>query len=144
LLGVWNVTGFITEAKTSGSVQGITINSTTSGYGKDFNMTTTFSENPNIASAEGNYTSVTTTTIPGQQDLVKEIIVNSIDGLDQALWNLNGNTLTFINDEGLTTESEITEFTSNKLILKSIVSESQVIDGISVDIEAEVVITLEK
>jgi hypothetical protein len=144
LVGEWNVTAQTLDTSTTASNQGITISSNTKSYGKDFNFLFTFSENPNVISAIGTYTSVNTTTIPGQSDLVQEFDVNSIDGFDSGNWSLSGNTITFTDNNNEESFAEIVEYSGTKLILKAVVNEEQDISGVSVKISGEMLLTLEK
>ena len=146
LIGTWNATAQTLEFATSATVQGVTITSNSSGYGKDFDFIYTFSENPNIVSTNGSYTSVTTITssIPGQSDIDQEIELNSIDGFDSGTWSLDNNTITISDPSGQSSAAEVVEFTGSKLKLKITLDESQNINGISADISGEIFLTLEK
>jgi hypothetical protein len=146
LIGTWNATAQTLELATSAIIQGVTITSNSSGYGKDFDFIYTFSENPNIVTTSGSFTSVTNTTsnIPGQSDIDQEIELNSIDGFDSGTWNLDNNTITISDSSGQTSVAEVVEFTGSKLKLKITIDESQNISGISADISGEMFLTLEK
>ncbi|ARV14495.1 lipocalin family protein [Polaribacter sp. SA4-12] len=146
LIGTWNATEQTMELASSFTINGVTITSNSSGYGKDFDFIYTFAENPNIVAATGSYTSVTTTTssIPGQQDIDQEIELNSIEGFDSGIWSLDGNSITISDSSGQSNTAEIVEFTGSKLKLKIAIDESQNISGINADISGEIFLTLEK
>jgi hypothetical protein len=144
IVGSWNVTDFTIEVSTSVTAQNVTATSKTSGYGKDFDFIYTFSENPNVASGQGSYTSVTTTEIPGQQDIVQELVVNSIDGLDEGSWSLEGSSITIIDPNNQSSTADIISFSGDKLILKQSVDQDQNINGSTITITGEAFITLEK
>lgn len=144
LLGAWDVTALNLDLSTSATVQNVTATSTSKTYGKDFDFIYTFSENPNEITAVGSYTSVTTTSIPGEPDDTQEIRVSSIDGLDSGNWSLEGNILTLIDNNNQSSSAEITSFSGNKLTLKQFVDETVDVLGTIVTIKGEMLLTLER
>ncbi len=144
LVGEWNVTAQTLDITTTGNFQGIALTSKTTGYGKDFDFTYTFSKNPNIVAVKGKYTSVTTTSILGQPDNTQEIEVHSVDGFDSGTWNLSGNTISITDSSNLTGIADVIEFTGNRIKLQLTINETESINGANVSVSGEMFLTLEK
>ncbi len=79
MLGTWNLTEITTEGTTKSTANGVTIESTFSSFGKNYNAKTIFTENPNNFESSGSYTSVLTTTTLGQENTI-EVPLNNILG----------------------------------------------------------------
>jgi hypothetical protein len=111
LVGKWAVTGVDYKGTSTTSVDGIELESSFTGKGKDMNMTVTLNENPATFTSTGSYTVALTTTVMGAsytQDYPFEGFM--IDGT----WKQDGNTLTVTNSGG-TQQATIVELTASSL-----------------------------
>lgn len=158
LVGEWNVVGFESDVKTKTSFNGETINSTITTTGKDFNFVYTFTQNPNLITSKGSYTSVTTISSQGETETLTNENISSVDGLDSGSWTLNGNIITLnINDnteeiplEGINLENinkaEIIEFSEKTMKIKvdanQKVSDNEI--GFKIDLDIEMFLTFER
>ena len=144
LIGTWNVTSqTIENGSINYTVDGETISVTYSARAEDLDFTISFSENPNIITADGSYTFIVTTTFMGQTN-TDEIEAVSIDGLDSGNWSLTNNTIKVTETNGDAGLLTITEYAGNILKLKAIINESETIDGETLTLSATLYVTLEK
>lgn len=144
LVGTWNVIAQgIENGTTKTTVAGQTTTITFESYGKDFNFTYVFTESPNVVVAQGTYTNVVTTTVAGQT-FTQEGPSSSIDGLDSGTWILNQNSLVLVNNNGVSDEAMIEEFTPTKLILKIAFERSTNQGGIQSETKGTMYLELEK
>jgi hypothetical protein len=140
MVGTWAITGVDYKGTSTTTVDGTSIKANFTGTGKDMDLTTTFSTNPNVVTSEGSYTITLTTTYMGQtttEDYPFEEVVT--DGT----WTLNGNTLTITDDFG-PQSATIVEQSSTRLKLKLNVSESETDQGVTYSTNVEATYTFAK
>ncbi|MDF4204728.1 hypothetical protein PXD56_17285 [Maribacter sp. SA7] len=115
ITGTWNLTALESnDGQSDTNFDGTSILTTFTEVGKDFDTVITFTENPNIVTSEGNYTTVTTTTIMGETS-TEEVIGE--DFFENNEWRLEGNILYFGSGEeevGFT----ITELSDSRMSLR--------------------------
>jgi hypothetical protein len=113
--GTWKMTSLhVDDGISTTTALGQEITYTYKIHGKDYDTSTTFTENPNEFSSSGSYTSVLILELLGQKDTT-ETVITAAPGT--GMWFVNGNTLTQI-FYGDTTKFDILEFTNSKLSLK--------------------------
>lgn len=115
VVGNWELIEIYTDDGISTSTGlGETFSYTYSFYGKDFDIVTTFSENPNTFTSSGSYTAVTTIVIDGVENTT-ETAVPAFNTPGQ--WSIDGDT--FVQTiSGNTTEFQILELSDTKLRLR--------------------------
>jgi hypothetical protein len=140
MVGSWYVTAIDYSGTTTTTASGITLRADFTGKGKDMDLTTTFSANPNTVTGEGTYTIVLTTTAGGTTS-TDEFLFDEI--VTDGTWTLNGKTLMITNPGG-TQEATIVSQTSTSLTLKVDINESESASGITVTTKVSGVYTLKK
>jgi hypothetical protein len=140
LVGKWSISSLDYHGKTTTTVQGTTLASNFTGTGKDMNLTTTFTKNPNTVTSEGSYTIVLTTTTLGQTD-TQEISLNEI--VTSGTWELKGSTITVTGSNG-PQDATILEQTDSTLKLKIEVSQSVTVQGVTSTTEIHGTYTFQK
>lgn len=140
LLGTWNLTEVTTEGTTKSTGNGVTIESTYTSLGKDYNAKLIFSENPNKFQSSGSYTSVVTTTTLGQESTINVPINNIIGAGD---WEITGNTLN-TSGYGDDASAEILELNESTLKLKILLDKEFTFNGVSQKTTGIVFYTLTK
>lgn len=157
LLGKWNLTNYTYNGKfeISGGPAAIP-NTTFAGEGININATTTFTENPNKANAEGSYDIKLTTTSDGDTttDIHKIGDITSV-----ANWQLNGDILNLANGELVggnlpnqissfvnigNADFKITELNSNSLKLRKSIEQNISQGGITVKINIDIAVDYTK
>ncbi len=140
MLGTWSVTAISYKGSTTTTVSGVSIKADFTGTGKDMDLTTTFSENPNTVTSEGSYTIVLTTTMLGQTTTEEYPFDEAvIDGT----WTLEGRTLTITNG-AITQDATITRQTSTVLEVKIKLEETESDPNFTVTTKVDAVYTFEK
>lgn len=152
LSGSWNLVGLSTEngqSITEAQGQSIELNFTNSG--SNFDYVATFETNPNVVTGSGTYDVTTTTSFAGQE--VEQTISFDSDNFDNELltgnWELSedGTSIITRSDDGrILSESDIIEFSENRLVYtvdlsKAEVDEESVISGTSITITGNTVLT---
>jgi len=93
LIGTWNLTALETnDGRAVTIIEGESVVSDFTAVGKDFDSVIVFSENPQIVTSEGSYTTVLTTTVMGQTTTQEEPGENFFESDE---WRLDGNLLYF-------------------------------------------------
>jgi hypothetical protein len=119
---------------------GASIQAQFTATGKNMDVTTTFTKNPNKIISVGTYTIVMTTSILGQTSTEEYVS----DGTEMdGTWTLNGNTLTITTVDG-PQEATIVEHSATRLKLKIEISESETDQGITTSTELAATYTFEK
>ena len=140
MVGNWAITALDYKGTTTTTAQGISIKADFTGTGKDMDLITTFTTNPNTVTSEGSYTIVLKTTYAGQSTTEEyEVDETVTDGT----WTLSGKNLTVTGDFGPQTAT-ILEQTSTTLKLKAEVSENESDQGITVSTKIEAIYTFTK
>jgi len=141
ITGTWNLTALETkDGRSDTNFDGTSIPTTFTAVGKDFDTVVTFSENPNIVTSEGSYTTVITTTVMGETSTEEE---TGEDFFESDEWRLDGSILYFgTGDEevGFT----ITELTDGKMSLRYEVDETVDFFGATTSVSATYNMTLTK
>tara|TARA_R110002074_G_scaffold86875_1_gene191772 strand:+ start:50811 stop:51338 length:528 start_codon:yes stop_codon:yes gene_type:complete len=141
ITGSWNLTALETNDGTSDTnFDGTSIPTTFDAIGKDFNTVVTFSEEPQVVTSEGSYTTVLTTTVLGETSTQEE---EGEDFFQSDEWRLDGNILYFGTGEeeiGLT----ITELTDSKMSLRYKLDETIEVFGATTSVSATYNMTLTK
>ncbi|TDS10871.1 hypothetical protein DFQ03_3762 [Maribacter caenipelagi] len=141
ITGTWNLTALETkDGRSDTNFDGTSILTTFTAVGKDFNTVVTFSENPNIVTSEGSYTTVVTTTVMGETSTEEE---TGEDFFESDEWRLDGSTLYFGSGEeevGFT----ITELTDSKISLRYEIDETVDFFGATTSVSATYNMTLTK
>ncbi len=117
MVGTWKMTDLNTDDGESSYYDDFfedTISYTYMFHAKNFNTTTTFTENPNEFTSDGSYTLVLTTNFFGVMNTT-ETTVQAFAGT--GTWSIQGNTFTQ-NFGGSTSEFEILSLSDNELKLK--------------------------
>lgn len=140
LVGTWAITAIDYKGTTTTTAQGVSFKADFTGTGKDLNLITTFTANPNTVTNEGSYSLLVTTTMMGQtmteEYLLEEVVM---DGT----WTLDGSKLTITTDDG-PQEATITEQTSTTLTLNVKVTESITEQGITETTDVDGIYTFQK
>ncbi|QTD38332.1 lipocalin family protein [Polaribacter batillariae] len=147
IVGTWNLIAFSSDASGKISSKGIDVDFTSNSVGKNFNITYTFDENPNLISAKGKFTIVTTSIANGKSTGAQEAEATAINGLGSGKWKLNKNSITFNNPDGTSNVVEVIEFSGKNMKLKASIDQDAIlptVSGADFDIKADVFITLEK
>lgn len=116
------------------------IPSTITAVGKDFDTVITFTDNPNIVTCEGSFTTVVKTTVMGKTSIEEK---TGEDFIESDEWRLDGSTLYFGSSEeevGFT----ITELTDGKMSLRYEVDETVDFFGATTSVSATYNMTLTK
>ena len=141
IIGTWNLTALeATDGKSNTNFDGTSIPATFSAVGKDFDTVVTFSEEPQIVTSEGSYTTVLTTTVMGEPQTQEE---EGEDFFESDEWRLDGSTLFFGSGEeeiGFT----ITELTDSKMSLRYKLNETVEAFGATSTVSATYNMTLTK
>ncbi|WP_116772446.1 hypothetical protein [Maribacter litoralis] len=141
IVGTWNLTALETkDGRSDTNFDGTSIPTTFTAVGKDFDTVVTFSENPNIVTSEGSYTTVVTTTVMGETSTDEE---TGEDFFESDEWRLDGSTLYFGSGEeevGFT----ITELTDSKMSLRYEIDETVDFFGATTSVSATYNMTLSK
>ena len=141
IMGTWNLTALETkDGRSDTNFDGTSIPTIFTAVGKDFDTVVTFSENPNIVTSEGSYTTVITTTVMWETSTEEE---TGEDFFESDEWRLDGSTLYFgTGDEevGFT----ITELTDGKMSLRYEVDETVDFFGATTSVSATYNMTLTK
>ncbi|MDY0779404.1 hypothetical protein [Tenacibaculum sp. IB213877] len=144
IAGVWDLTDFDLDVKTTYVFQGQSIVSETTAYGKDYDFSFTFNQNPNEIFNEGTFTIVTTTTTTAGETQTIESPATVIDGFNSGSWRIENGKLITESTENMTSEIIIESYSENKLVLKSPTNEELTEQGVSVKIKGNVFLTLER
>ncbi len=141
LVGTWNLTkleGF-NKADVKSGVFSTNIDNTF--FGKDYNFTFNFTENPNNYYTDGSFTLVTI----DKDDQTTEISSNTAGNLVSGEWKIENNKLVITNKTTqASTEFTIDSFETNKLTLKETINLDQSNDHGTSKINSSLIMILEK
>lgn len=140
MVGTWAITAVDYKGTSTTTAQGTSIKADYTGTGKDMNVTTTFSENPNTVVSEGSYIIVLKTTMMGQTS-TDEYPFDEV--VTDGTWALTGNTLTITGADG-PQQATILEQTSTALKMRMDVKESVTSQGITVSTDIQITYTFRK
>ncbi len=151
IVGKWDLVDFKSDGKTTTTLQGQSIDSDYSSFGKDYNFEVDFGDNPKNVTGTGSYTTVITTTTLGQTQ-TQEVPTSSASGLESGTWSVSGGVLTIAPNNqaqtNLVTNAKIIEFDVDtmklKLDINETVEEQQQGLDIKVTVNATAFLTLKK
>ncbi|TLP78813.1 hypothetical protein [Maribacter sp. ACAM166] len=139
IIGAWNLTALeATDGKSDTNFDGTSIPATFNAMGKDFDTVVTFSEEPQIVTSEGSYTTVLTTTILGETSTEEE---EGEDFFESDEWRLGGSILYFGTGEE-EVGFAITDLTDSKISLRYTLDETLDIFGATTSVSATYNMTL--
>jgi len=116
LVGTWQLTSLDYSGTSTNTIDGIPIEATHAGFAKNIDYSISFSENPNLYDANGEYIIELTTIIDGEGSTLDiELFAFEADGT----WSLNQRELTIIRDN----ETEIISITNLNETTLTIVSD---------------------
>lgn len=140
MVGTWAIAAVDYTGTSTTTAQGTTIKADYTGTGKDMNVTTTFSENPNRVISEGSYIIVLKTTMLGQTT-TDEYPFDEV--VSDGTWTLDGNTLT-INGPNGPEKATILDQSNTALKMRMDVKQSQTSQGVSVSTDVQIIYTFTK
>lgn len=114
IVSIWEVIAIEASGTSTAEIAGQTIVTDFVGEGIDLNYSTTFTEEPNEITAEGDYNIELTTTIVGQS------ITETIPGIlfiDSGDWSIDNDQLT-ITTNGIENTGTITTLTETSLVIE--------------------------
>ncbi len=115
LLGTWDVTGYeIEEGTSTTETSGQKLTQNYTSYGKDYDMTVVFNDDPKTVVSDGSYTIVITYTLLGQEYTQE---APAYSALESSSWEVDGSEIIMTND-GKETRAILTEASDNKLVLE--------------------------
>nr|WP_299341950.1 lipocalin family protein [Allomuricauda sp.] len=131
ILGEWNlVSAEIENGQASTVFNGTDIDFPFSATSKDEDAQVLFSETPDEVNGSGQFTSVISFTL-FSQTFTEETIIES--PITNGSYETNGSSLTIVDNEGISSEFSINEFSNNTLIVETSFTRSIVLDGLDVD-----------
>ena len=141
IVGSWNLTALeATDGKSNTNFDGTSIPATFEAIGKDFDTVVIFSEDPQIVTSEGSYTTVLTSTVMGETSTEEQTGENFFESDE---WRLDGSTLYFgtgVDEVGFT----IIELTNSKMSLRYKLDETIEVFGATTTVSATYNMTLTK
>lgn len=145
LIGTWNLASQkIEDGSFSTTFQGQNVSFNYAAIAKDIDFTYTFSEKPNKLNLNGSYNLVATISAFGIEEIREEKVDTNLYPTAAASWSLEGNTITFTEENDLPAVLNVEEFTGNYLKLKGEINETATENGEAVTIKATIIIELEK
>lgn len=138
--GEWTITGINYSGTTTTSAFGLSATVNHTGTGKNMDLTTTFTRDPNTVASEGSYTIEVKNTALGQT-VTEELHFTEV--LIDGTWTLEGRTLTIANT-GIEQEATVTRQTSTALELRININESETAQGTTVATNIQIVYTFQK
>lgn len=140
MVGTWAISNLEYKGTTTTSFEGGSLRADFTGTGKDMDLTTSFSANPNNVTSAGSYTIVLKTTMMGQTT-TQEMMMDQV--VTDGTWTLSGRDLTITND-GIPQTATIVDQTSTTLKLKVDVNQSETDQGITVSTKVQATYTFTK
>jgi hypothetical protein len=140
MVGAWTMTAVDYKGTSTTTTQGTSMKADYTGTGKDINVTTTFSENPNTVHTEGSYIIVVKTTMQGQTT-TDEYPFDEV--VTDGTWALNGRTLTITGPDG-PQEATVLNQTSTALKMRMDLKESATSQDITVSTDIQITYTFTK
>jgi len=155
--GTWNLTFLEVIGDNTASYGNISYTTMTKNFGKNFNYTITFTENPNEYTTAGKFTSVLEYDESDLFDVQNlEYVVSAEESLDTGTWAIENNKLTIENgfqnlidipaeiDLDQLDGISIKSISENEIILEDTVKQNLTGDEISYEIDAIITIKLTK
>lgn len=141
LVGDWRLTDMHSEnGKMSGSINGVPVSVSYSIKGKNYNINTTFKQNPNTVTSNGTITFVTEYSVLGQSHTEE---ANGDSPVSEGKWTLDKTTLTVKNDQGEST-ANIVSYDGTNLVLKQSIDRSITQGTQNLQVTGDMFITLSK
>lgn len=148
LLGTWTIQGITMDNAVLNVTDPIVTTLTGSGFGKNFNSSISFTENPNNVAHGGNFVFELTYKEPSGLEATEELIFDNIFfndnfGFTSSSWELNDNTLK-LNEGGETLTIDVISFTNNVLTIETDVNKSITLNNVTSTVVGKASIILQK
>ncbi|PQJ82153.1 lipocalin family protein [Polaribacter glomeratus] len=146
LVGTWSLTNLRIDSAILNITSPDPLTITASGFGKNYNASITFDENPNQVSVDGNFNFELTYT--NGQTYTKNfyldaILLNNTFGSSSSSWQIDNNILSLIKS-GEIINIEIMEYTGSKIVVETKINQTITINNVNAEIVGKAFITLEK
>ena len=148
LAGAWTIQSMTMDNAVLNVTDPVTVTLTANGFGKDFNTTLTFAENPNTAVMTGDFIFELTYIEPGGVEKTEGLLFNNIFfndnfGATSSSWVLNENILS-LNEGGENMNIDVISYSNNTLTIETDVNKSITLDGVTSTVVGKAVIQLQK
>ncbi|MBU3011798.1 lipocalin family protein [Polaribacter vadi] len=147
LVGTWSLTNIVIDDAVINITSPVVLTVTGNGFGKDLNASLTFSENPNLAVINGDFTFVLNYNSSGEthtEELyLDDIFFNDTFGFLSSSWQLDGNTLT-LNEGGEQLNIDIISFIDEVLTIEVDVNKTITVDDVTSIVTGKATLTIEK
>lgn len=148
LSGTWTIQSITMDNATLNVTSPVFTTLNGSGFGKNFNSTITFSENPNRVVMNGNFVFELTYTAPNGVDATEELLFDNIFfndnfGFTTSSWELNDNELK-LNEGGENLNIDVISFVNNILTIETDVNKSITLDGVTSTVVGKASIRVQK
>lgn len=140
MVGTWDMTAVDYTGTSTTTMQGASMTTDYTGTGKEMNVVSTFTENPNTVLTQGSYIIVLKGTSMGQT-ITEEVPFDEV--VTDGTWTLSGRTLTVTGLNG-PEEATILEQTSTSLIMRMDVTKSVTSQDITVSSNIKITFTFKK
>lgn len=146
LVGTWNLTNFKIDNAILNILSPDPATITASGFGKNYNASITFTENPNQVSVDGNFDFELTYT--NGQTYIENIyldatLLNNTFGSSSSSWRIDNNILSLIESREII-NIEIIEYTGSKIVVETKINQTITINNVTAEIAGKAFITLER
>lgn len=148
LIGTWTIQNITLNNATLNVTSPIVTKLTGSGFGKNFNTSINFSENPNKVIMNGNFIFELTYKAPSgvlatEELLFDNIFFNDNFGFTSSSWQLNDNVLK-LNEGDETLNIDVISFVNNVLTIETAVNKSITLSGITSTVVGKASIQIRK
>lgn len=148
LLGTWTIQSITMDNASLNVTSPVVTTLNGSGFGKNFDTTITFSENPNRVVMNGNFVFELTYTEPSGLEATEELLFDTIFfndnfGFTTSSWDLNDNELK-LNEGGENLNIDVISFVNNVLTIETDVNKSITLDGVTSTVVGKASIRIQK
>jgi len=148
LIGSWTVQSLVMDNVVLNVTDPVVTTLTGNGFGKNFNSTLVFSQNPNTAVMTGNFVFQLTykefSGIEIEEDLLFDnIFFNDNFGATSSSWQLNENILS-LNEGGENMNINVISYLNNTLTIETDVNKSITLNGVTSTVVGKAIIQLQK
>lgn len=148
LLGTWTIQSITMDEAVLNVTDPVVTTLNGSGFGKNFNTSISFTENPNIVAIGGNFVFELTYTEPSGATATEELLLDNIFfndnfGFTSSSWQLNDNTLQ-LNEGGQNITIDVISFVNNVLTIETDVNKSISSGGVTSTVVGKASIQLMK
>jgi hypothetical protein len=146
LVGTWNLTNFKIDNAILNILSPDPATITAIGFGKNYNASITFAENPNQVSVDGNFDFELTYT--NGQTYTENIyldatLLNNTFGSSSSSWQIDNNIVSLMESEEII-NIEIIEYTGSKIVVETKIDQTITINNVTAEIAGKAFITLER